>query len=254
MTHRSDRLLPPGLRDRPDHRRHQRHRQGHRRPTCRPRRPRHRSGRDKARGDAVVAGIRAAGGNADFVAADLSDERQRARRSPAGPSSSAAATSTSWSIMPASSPSARPQNASDEIDEVFAVNVKAPFFLVAALAPADGRTRQGRDRQRHDHGRGLRHGGMALYGSSKAALDPADQSLGGRVRPAGVRVNAVSPGPTRTEGTVRWATHSTSSPRRPGRPPGRPEEIAAAISVPGHRPGQLRSRRGLPVDGGRLAA
>jgi NAD(P)-dependent dehydrogenase (short-subunit alcohol dehydrogenase family) len=32
------------------------------------------SGRDKTRGDAVVAGIRAAGGTADFVAADLNDQ------------------------------------------------------------------------------------------------------------------------------------------------------------------------------------
>src|SRR5277367_6382723 len=32
------------------------------------------SGRDKSRGDAVVAAIRAAGGTADFIAADLGDE------------------------------------------------------------------------------------------------------------------------------------------------------------------------------------
>jgi NAD(P)-dependent dehydrogenase (short-subunit alcohol dehydrogenase family) len=32
------------------------------------------SGRDKTRGDAAVAGIRAAGGTADFVAAELHDE------------------------------------------------------------------------------------------------------------------------------------------------------------------------------------
>jgi NAD(P)-dependent dehydrogenase (short-subunit alcohol dehydrogenase family) len=43
--------------------------------------------------------------------------------------------------------------------------------------------------------------GMALYGSSKAALTLLTKAWPAEFGPGGVRVNAVSPGPTRTEGT-----------------------------------------------------
>jgi len=43
--------------------------------------------------------------------------------------------------------------------------------------------------------------GMALYGSSKAALTLLTKAWAAEFGPNGVRVNAVSPGPTRTEGT-----------------------------------------------------
>lgn len=46
-----------------------------------------------------------------------------------------------------------------------------------------------------------RSGEGALYGSSKAALVLLTKSWAAEFGPAGVRVNAVSPGPTRTEGT-----------------------------------------------------
>ena len=42
---------------------------------------------------------------------------------------------------------------------------------------------------------------MSLYGSSKAAINLLTKASAARYGPSGVRVNAVSPGPTRTEGT-----------------------------------------------------
>jgi hypothetical protein len=56
---------------------------------------------------------------------------------------------------------------------------------------------------------------MALYGSSKAALVLLTKSWAAEYGPDGVRVNAVGPGPTRTEGTAPMVRHWTSSPRRP---------------------------------------
>lgn len=70
-------------------------------------RPRARRWRDAARGDAVVAPIQAKGGNADFVAADLrsvDSARSFARRA-----IELAATWTSWSTTPPSSPWVRPR-------------------------------------------------------------------------------------------------------------------------------------------------
>jgi len=41
---------------------------------------------------------------------------------------------------------------------------------------------------------------MSLYGSSNAAINLLTKSSAAQYGPRGVRVNAVSPGPTRTEG------------------------------------------------------
>lgn len=43
--------------------------------------------------------------------------------------------------------------------------------------------------------------GMSLYGSSKAVINLLTKSWAAEYGPGGVRVNAASPGPTRTEGT-----------------------------------------------------
>jgi NAD(P)-dependent dehydrogenase (short-subunit alcohol dehydrogenase family) len=43
---------------------------------------------------------------------------------------------------------------------------------------------------------------MALYGASKAALALLTKSWAAEFGPSGVNVNAISPGPTRTPGTV----------------------------------------------------
>ncbi len=94
------------------------------------------SGRDKTRGDAVVAGIRAAGGTADFVAADLNDEhsvRELATRAVEAGGGHVDILVNSGGIFPFGATADTP---ADQIDEVFAVNVKAPYLLVAALAPA----------------------------------------------------------------------------------------------------------------------
>src|SRR6185312_7415255 len=94
------------------------------------------SGRDKTRGDAVVAGIRAAGGTADFVAAELHDEnsvRELATRATELGGGHVDILVNSGGIFPFGATADTP---AETIDEVFAVNVKAPYLLVAALAPA----------------------------------------------------------------------------------------------------------------------
>ena len=85
---------------------------------------------------------------------------------------------------------------------MFAVNVKAPFFLVAELAPAMAKRGHGAIINVTTMVAEFGAPEMALYGSSKAALVLLTKSWAAEYGPAGVRVNAVSPGPTRTEGTA----------------------------------------------------
>ena len=212
------------------------------------------SGRDKTRGDAAVAGIRSAGGTADFVAADLGDERsvrELASHAAELGGGHVDILVNSGGIFPFGATVDTP---ADQIDEVFTVNVKAPYLLVAALAPDMAERGRGAIINVTTMVAEFGMNGMGLYGSSKAALVLLTKSWAAEFGPAGVRVNAVSPGPTRTEGTAGMgdALDQLASGGPAGRP-GQPEEIAAAITFLATEQASFIHGAVLPVDGGRIA-
>jgi NAD(P)-dependent dehydrogenase (short-subunit alcohol dehydrogenase family) len=90
----------------------------------------------------------------------------------------------------------------ESFEDVYALNVKAPYFLVAELAPLMAQRGNGAivnvSTMVADYGAP----GLSLYGSSKAAINLLTKAWAAEYGPKGVRVNAVSPGPTRTEGTA----------------------------------------------------
>jgi len=96
--------------------------------------------------------------------------------------------------------------------------------------------------------------GMALYGSSKAALELLTKAWAAEFGPLGVRVNAVSPGPTRTEGTAGMgeALDQLASLGPAGRPAA-PEEIARAIVFLASEEASFVHGAVVAVDGGRAA-
>jgi NAD(P)-dependent dehydrogenase (short-subunit alcohol dehydrogenase family) len=204
------------------------------------------SGRDAARGEQVVAAIRADGGRADFVAVDLGDEanaRQLARRATELGDGHVDIVVNNAGIFPFG-PTHEASEA--DFDQVFAVNVKAPFFLVAELAPAMAK---------RGHGAIVNVTTMvAEFGAPEMALYGSSKSWAAEYGPAGVRVNAVSPGPTRTEGTASMgeALDQLASAAPSGRP-GLPEEIAAAITYLASDAASFVHGAVLPVDGGRIA-
>ena len=211
------------------------------------------SGRDTSRGEAVVADIRSAGGKADFLAADLGDEasvRQLAA-SAVELDGHVDILVNSGGIFPFGATADTP---AEQIDEVFAVNVKAPYLLVAALAPAMAERGHGAIVNVTTMVAEFGMNGMGLYGSSKAALMLLTKSWAAEFGPAGVRVNAVSPGPTRTEGTIPMGEALDQLAK--GGPAGRvgqPDEIAAAIAFLATEDASFIHGVLLPVDGGRLA-
>jgi NAD(P)-dependent dehydrogenase (short-subunit alcohol dehydrogenase family) len=212
------------------------------------------SGRDAARGDQVVAQIRAEGGAADFVALDLRDEasaRQLAKLATEFGGGHVDILVNNAGVFPFGPTDSATE---EDFDKVFGLNVKVPFFLVAELAPKMAERGRGAIINISTMVAEFGMSQMALYGSSKAALVLLTKSWAAEYGPDGVRVNAVSPGPTRTEGTAAMgeALDQLASASPTGRP-GLPEEIASAIVYLASDEASFVQGALLPVDGGRIA-
>ncbi len=212
------------------------------------------SGRDSARGEKAVAAIRDAGGTADFVPADLADAdsaRALATRAAELGGGHVDVLVNSAGIFPFG-PTAETTQA--DLDQVLAINVAAPYFLVAALAPAMAERGHGAIVNVTTMVAEFGAAGMGLYGASKAALVLLTKSWAAEFGPAGVRVNAVSPGPTRTEGTAAMGESLDQlAAAGPAGRPGEPEEIANAIVFLATDEAAFIHGAVLPVDGGRIA-
>jgi NAD(P)-dependent dehydrogenase (short-subunit alcohol dehydrogenase family) len=212
------------------------------------------SGRDAGRGEQAVAEIRARGGAADFVKADLGDEasaRQLARQATELGGGHVDILVNNASVFPFG-----PTHGAtgDDFDKVFNLNVKVPFFLVAELAPKMAERGHGAIVNVSTMVAEFGMAEAALYGSSKAALVLLTKSWAAEYGPSGVRVNAVSPGPTRTEGAaVLGEALDQLAAAAPAGRVGLPEEIASAIVYLASDEASFVQGVLLPVDGGRVA-
>jgi 3-oxoacyl-[acyl-carrier protein] reductase len=147
--------------------------------------------------DAVVAAIRNAGGRAEKLGADL--------RQADGPHILAkrvrAIVGDRLDILVANagiSKAARIEDTKvEDFDNLFAVNVRAPFFLVQQLLPAlckgsnivftSSRAAQ------------TSAGELSAYAATKGAIDTLVKHFASALGPRGIRVNAVAPGVVETD-------------------------------------------------------
>ena len=153
-------------------------------------------GRSAERGKRTVEEIRAAGNSADFISSDLRDAssaRNVAKKAVELGDGHVDILINNAGIFPFG-----PTHEMKEemFDSVYALNVKAPYFLVAELAPLMAKRGKGAivniSTMAADYGAP----GMSLYGSSKAAMNLLTKTWAAEYGPKGVRVNTVSPGPT----------------------------------------------------------
>ena len=211
------------------------------------------SGRDEERGRQVVREITAAGGRAEFLAADLGDEaaaRSLAQRvtERLGHVDVLVNNAGIFPFGPTE------QTTEADFDAVFALNVKAPYFLVAELAPGMAKRGHGAIVNVTTMVAEFGAAGMGLYGASKAALVLLTKSWAAEYGPQGVRVNAVSPGPTRTEGTAPMGDNLDQlAAAGPAGRPGSAEEIAEAVVFLATGRSSFVHGAIVPVDGGRIA-
>jgi NAD(P)-dependent dehydrogenase (short-subunit alcohol dehydrogenase family) len=207
------------------------------------------TGRDEQRGQQIVDSITKQGARARFIRADL--ERFEDVQGLASVVEHVDVLVNNAGVFPFA---ATHEVGSDEFDSTFAVNVKAPFFLTGAFAP----------RMTADGGGAIVNvttmvasfgfPGLALYSSTKAALELLTKTWAAEYGPQGVRVNAVAPGPTRTPGTEPMGEGldqiATTLPL--GRP-ARAQEIANAALFLGSNEASDINGAILAVDGGRTA-
>jgi len=212
-------------------------------------------GRNAARAEAVVTSLRARGAKADFIDVDLGSSdsaRELARRATELGGGHVDILVNNAAIFPTGPTAAMAEN---DIDAAFAVNVKVPFVLVGELAPAMASRGKGAIVNVGTMVAEFGMAGTSLYGASKAALVLLTKAWAAEFGPSGVRVNAVNPGPTRTEGTaVLGEAIDKFAALAPAGRPASPDEIAAAITYLASDDASFVHGAILAVDGGRTAA
>ncbi|MCZ8380215.1 SDR family NAD(P)-dependent oxidoreductase [Mycobacterium sp. CPCC 205372] len=214
------------------------------------------SGRDQQRGNRVVETIRAAGGSADFLSAALVDA-QGCRALAAAASEIAGRVDILINNAAVGTFGRTEKIAETDFDYCYAVNVKAPFYLVGALAPAMAARGDGVIVNVSTMVASFGTAGSAVYASSKAALNHLTKCWAAEYGPRGVRVNAVAPGPTLTDnavaqfgedGLAQMMSHA------PARRAAAPHEIASAIAFLASDEARFVHGAILPADGGRSAS
>ncbi|MFC4907410.1 SDR family NAD(P)-dependent oxidoreductase [Actinomadura gamaensis] len=158
------------------------------------------TGTDPDRGAQVVDDVQSVAGSAAtvrFVAADLADPR--AVQQLADDAGKVDVLVNNAGVVPFG---ATTEQDIADFDAAFAVNVRAPFVLVARLAPRMAARGGGSIVNVSSTAAGLGMPLMAAYGATKAALESLTRTWAAEFAASNVRVNAVSPGPMTTAKVV----------------------------------------------------
>jgi NAD(P)-dependent dehydrogenase (short-subunit alcohol dehydrogenase family) len=205
-------------------------------------------GRDAERGAATVDEITAAGGTASFVAADLADaaDVQRLARDVGD---------VDILINNAGVALFAPTGDFDvsAFDKMYASNVRAPFFLVAAFAPGMAERGHGSVVSVSSMAGGVGLVGGAAYGATKASLEAMTRAWAVEYSASGVRVNAIAPGPVYTATPSGPEFITALGETTPMHRASQPEEIAEVIAFLASSRASYVTGATVAADGGRRA-
>jgi 3-oxoacyl-[acyl-carrier protein] reductase len=215
-------------------------------------------GRSKQEAESLVAEIQRKGGSADAISADLGTPESAALL--AKQVRAIVGDRLDVLVLNAGiSKSARiADHAVEDFDNLFATNVRGPFFLVQQLLPvlgegssivaissAGARTVVGKP--------GLENPSILAYASTKGALETLVKNWAAVLGPSGIRVNAVAPGVidtdmsnfTKTE-AGREVTLGMQALKRIGKP----EDVADVVAFVASDGARWITGASIPVDGG----
>lgn len=204
-------------------------------------------GRDEEQGASTVEAIRAAGGEASFAGADLTNPSSVKRLAEQAGRVDVLVNNAGYSVWRRTA-----ELEPDAFDAIFATNVRAPFLLVAAIAPAMAARR---------HGSIVNVGSMsgsiglpagAVYGATKAALASLTQAWAAEYGSSAVRINTVAAGPmlTRPEGREQFERiGQTTALQRAADP----REVAQVVAFLASSRASYLTGATIAADGGRTA-
>jgi NAD(P)-dependent dehydrogenase (short-subunit alcohol dehydrogenase family) len=202
-------------------------------------------GRDAARGAETVQEITAAGGKASFVAADLSDAADVQHLVGDVGDVDILINNAGIALF---GPTAEFDVSA--FDKMFASNVRAPFFLVGALAPGMVARGHGSIVSLSSMAGGVGLVGGAAYGATKASLEAMTRAWAAEYSASGVRVNAVAPGPVYTPASGRTEALGETTPMHRA---SQPEEIAEVVAFLASPRASYITGTTVAADGGRRA-
>jgi NAD(P)-dependent dehydrogenase (short-subunit alcohol dehydrogenase family) len=204
-------------------------------------------GRDAGRGAAVVESVTSIGGTARFVAADLSDPEGLDRLIGEAEEIDILVNNAGFSWF-----GPTPDLDMMTFDRLFAANVRAPYFLVAGLAPKMAARGSGSIVNISSMAGQIGLAGGAAYGATKATLASMTRSWAAEFSPAGVRVNAIAAGPVYTGGSSPDRIETLGATTLLGRG-AQPDEIAEVVAFLAAPKASYITGAIIAVDGGRTA-
>ena len=215
-------------------------------------------GRSIVEAEKVVAAIKADGGRADALGADLA--------MPEGAASLAkqvrAVAGDRLDVLVSNAGISKSQKikdyTSETFDELYATNVRGPFFLVQELLPllGDGsniivissiaaRAVVGKP--------GLENPSLLAYASTKGALETLVKNWAAILGPLGIRVNAIAPGVIDTEMssfTKTEAGREVALEMQALKRIGKAEDVADVVAFLASNAARWITGASIPVDGG----
>lgn len=203
-------------------------------------------GRNAERGAEVVAAIERDGGKARFAAANLGEMSGVEELAGAG-DVDVLVNNAGFSWF---GPTADLKP--DEFDALFASNVRAAYFLVAAFAPVMAARGSGSIINVSSMAGRIGLAPGAAYGATKGALESLTRAWAAEFSPAGVRVNAIAPGPVYTPGAAPERITALGKTTLLGRA-AQPDEITGLVSFLASPRASYITGAVLAADGGRTA-
>jgi len=215
-------------------------------------------GRSAQEAESLVAGIRSKGGRANAIRADLGTPEgptllAKEVRSIAGERLDVLVSNAGISKV-----GTIKDHTAEDFDNLFATNVRSPFFLVQQLLPVLGegsniivisslgaRAVVGKP--------GLDNPSILAYAATKGALETLVKNWAAILGPQGIRVNAVAPGVIETDMSTftktevgRDVTLGMQALKRIGKP----EDVADVVAFLASDKARWITGASIPVDGG----